>query len=298
MTTANPITFRQVQDDYVLALEWIASFGISFEETRAKKYLTVIEEFVLGFEAEEFSDLNTRSREIFISLFEASDISLAHQFLKDQCGDGFVERLSAFVGGPDSYSEEITNNLNHSRNIGFELAVASRFISAGVEVGFDTTADVHLRALGKDFFVQCKRPARSRNVVRNLNRANTQLRRDYTLSEVGSRFGIIAIDATRIINPEFEVLVAQNQEELATLMSSSIGNFVNTSLRQSRFKPDPEVLGVVVRYTSLGLDRELGSYTFSQRLGAFPFHGQDTAEGVLFDQLAELLSPPDASNKI
>lgn len=129
------------------------------------------------------------------SLFDAIEIM---QILEEFSGDttqSLREKVMRASGGSLIPAEEKSKN-SSARNAMFELALASRWKSVGLQVELGEP-DIRLHIGDTCFLVECKRPFEMRSVTPNIEDANSQLGRELDKPENAEAFGIIAISLSR-----------------------------------------------------------------------------------------------------
>jgi hypothetical protein len=109
---------------------------------------------------------------------------------------GVDSKLKALVSGRDFAA---LDSNSHSRNTQFELRIASYFCQAGYEVDLTSETDIIASTSDAAFYVECKRIAKSSQLVRRLREARVQLELRLPEEHNGkTAFGCIAADVTNV----------------------------------------------------------------------------------------------------
>lgn len=116
--------------------------------------------------------------------------------LKAHVPVGADEKLRLIAGGRDFAALDVDS---HSRNIQFELRIASYFCQSGCEVDLSTDTDVVARMDRYAFFVECKRVGSKNKLGMRLSEARRQLAQRIPRKH-GKRLvlGCIAVDVTKV----------------------------------------------------------------------------------------------------
>ena len=105
-------------------------------------------------------------------LREVDELMLILKGLKQYVPNGVDERLTKIVGGSDFAA---LDKNTESRNIQFELRVASYFCLAGFLVDLTTDTDIIASKGRYHFYIECKRVSNSKQLEENLLKAKQQL---------------------------------------------------------------------------------------------------------------------------
>ncbi|AVB13539.1 MULTISPECIES: hypothetical protein [Pseudomonas syringae group] len=130
-------------------------------------------------------------------LREVDELAHILKGLKVHVPVGVDERLRKIVGGSDFAA---LDKNSESRNIQFELRIASYFCLAGFIVRLDTETDIIASKGRQHFYIECKRISNSKQLEENLLKAKRQI-----LARVPKKkrilhkyYGVIAVDVTRV----------------------------------------------------------------------------------------------------
>jgi hypothetical protein len=201
--------------------------------------------------------------------------------------------IHCLSGSLDPADETVRNN--QARNTIFELALASEWRSAGVNVQIGDP-DLRLTLGVQEFLVECKRPFDWNGVVRCLKGARRQLSKSGARVKVGAPKGVIAISLTKILARGERVFWADSMADKAKL-----GEIIEEELAVNRWRWskdvhfDSSVAGVLFHLSlpaDVGNGEHFGLLKFSN---IYPATSDETALAVLNEAMEPLyqdLPPP------
>jgi len=119
--------------------------------------------------------------------------------LKARLPSGVEEKLKIIAGGSDFAALDADF---HSRNVQFELRIASYFCQAGCDVDLCAGVDVVALTDTHAFYLECKRVASKGQMAKRLSKARAQLTHRLPRNN-GKRqaLGCVAVDVTKIAYP-------------------------------------------------------------------------------------------------
>ncbi|WP_057401235.1 hypothetical protein [Pseudomonas amygdali] len=130
-------------------------------------------------------------------LREVDELAHILKGLKVYVPIGVDERLRKIVGGSDFAA---LDKNSESRNVQFELRIASYFCLAGFIVRLDTETDIIASRGRQHFYVECKRISNSKQLEENLLKAKQQILARVPIKKriLHKYYGVIAVDVTRV----------------------------------------------------------------------------------------------------
>ncbi len=243
-------TFEQKAVLARLATEWLESFGITYYHTRIGKYLKDIEKLDNAHKTGTVQDLIHKGEfpTLVNSLFESTDLIAIYEGLQRVAVGRLAQQLHDFVKGTEFSIEESTHShSNKGRDIGFELYMASLFARAGFDLDFGTDADLLAIDGAISYFVECKRPQFDHSVHSNVRAAGKQITRRLQHSKrTDSAHGIIALSISKIVNPDFKLLVASNEQNIDAKLIQESDAFFAAHQQHWRNFQEPGLLGVLL----------------------------------------------------
>lgn len=151
----------------------------------------------------------------------------------------------------------------------FELALAAQLRLNGAEVTIGEP-DITITLSGKPFIVECKRPFRVESIRSNVRDAADQLY--YHLEGNSEAGGIVAVSATRLLNPGGKVFVARKESDKKLL-----GDRLQQVMREAepgwvKHEFHPRVCGILFHVRTPGVveDQDLlimASYVIASPVG-------------------------------
>jgi hypothetical protein len=247
-------------------------------------------------------------------LLEADEITHIYRGLHGLAvSTGMRDRLEMLVSGPTSYEDEKpSGGSHHSRDYGWELHVGSYLALAGCVPAFGEQGDVAASVVGRRVLVECKRPSSRSQLQRRISEAFSQLSAGYqSADEPRQCRGIVAINATKLINPSGGWESYASHEALDAHATSILTQFVDDYESDSDWKEpaDPRTLGMVIYLTYIAQVREMppiltvvGHMAVSKRRNITDLADHHLMEPVLRTILGpsgkELLLSPSTANQI
>jgi hypothetical protein len=182
------------------------SLGIETRNTRIERYGNYLERLLSdGAESVDAEKMFKNSAGgpfrspvdwLLYVLREVHELMWILKGLKAHLPVGAAEKLRLIAGGRDFAALDVDSR---SRNIQFELRIASYFCQSGCEVDISTDTDVIARTDRYVFFVECKRVGSKNKLGTRLSEAKGQLaRRTPHKGRKQRPLGCIAVDVTRI----------------------------------------------------------------------------------------------------
>jgi hypothetical protein len=192
--------------DIVEVRTFLESRGIETTNTRIERYSQYLErslrdgkEWVAGekiFKNSAGEPFRGGADWFLYVLREVHELMWILKGLKIHVPVGAEEKLRLIVGGRDFAA---LDQDSRSRDIQFELRIASYFCQSGFEVDMTTDTDVVARTNRYAFFVECKRVGRKSKLRARLSEARGQLTRQMPRRGGKRRLlGCIAVDVTKV----------------------------------------------------------------------------------------------------
>lgn len=211
------------------AIAWLRNRGIRVPETgRFSEYQDILNQ---ACRARMAGRENRRiapppdTHDLFTALCEASDLWQISRLPEEQIEQNvnFVQRL---VTGTASYTRAATQD--QGRDSQFQLMTASLFARSGGIVELENPADVTAIVGCWPVAIECKRPTTIPALRRRIEDAYDQFRKHEERGLNAVR--IIAIELSALVNPEFDVLVAQSNAHAA----NHIDNYIHELLGRAQ----------------------------------------------------------------
>jgi len=184
--------------------EWIESVGIRTANTRISRYIRYLdscrhEADPLGtsifHDHDEHPFKSAIDRYLYV-LREVHELMWIFGGIKINKPKGIENKLRIIVGGSDFAALDQDST---SRNIQFELRIASYFCREGYLVDLSSETTDIIASKKDTFHTQCKRIASERRLARRTKEAERQHKLHLPRSGLSSRnYGIVALDVTKL----------------------------------------------------------------------------------------------------
>jgi hypothetical protein len=252
--------YGTIIQQYKKALIWLDQMGVKVGKGRLDCYKLFLEDFLVRYKIDKKDELNKLFPGAINTFYEVDSICSIFESLQtlkmDQIA-GVKDKLAKAVCGPEAATDE-TARSNAARNFLFEVLVSSRLHnpSKGIIVDFASKTDTAATFLQKKYLIECKRLQSKENLENNVRKAANQLNKALR-SKIGSNHrGIIALDISKIVNPSFKLLVAQNDRSLQSGLDGLIDSFINgySHIWQNKLKQkNKKIVGVILRVSLMGV---------------------------------------------
>jgi hypothetical protein len=217
-----------------------------------------------------------RRREILWSLVESIEFVDAIDALRKTGCDIPKSLLEKAIQGPaDAYLED--DRSNQGRNAMFEIAVAGRVASAGLQPRLGGEPDVFFEFEKRRIFVQCKRVLSEKAVTKRIADAAKQLKRDLTASSDPRDCGLIAISISRLVNAGDKMLAVAAEADLRRALSGEIDKVIGRHDRVFREVRDPRTAGIFFQMATPAFVEQLGLFTVAQSATIYHIPGKPDA---------------------
>lgn len=227
MATLQRHSYREQQEKFGAACDWITALGIKLDATRVGKYARDLVQITEFHESGRIDELIKQHSfpSLINSLVEAGEFIDLHEGLKNNRTSGLVSRLRKFASGSVMASDEKPPG-NVARNIGFELTTAATAATAGLPIDLDDPSDIWIPLGAHPIAVECKRPVSHGKVETRIKEGFEQLVKRYESSkEPEDVRGILALSISRIESDGSTALHAQNESELRSVVTGIFDNF-------------------------------------------------------------------------
>ena len=268
------ISFGTFANDLDNAVSWLQNVGIRYAPTRLGEYKRAIETLLKIYTSDDVKKMRDEYARIVTALFEANDLILIHKDLAGKFDGKLRARIEKYAKGPVNYTEELTSSSsNIGRNTAFELLVMSKLVKAGIEPDFEVDGDIAVLFDNRSIIFECKRPQSLGKLESNIRDAFKQLEKRF-LNPIRARHrGIIAIDISKIVNPDFMLYVQPNVGSLRSGLSRIIDNFIKENEKFWQTRRSSKTIAVLIRLGLMGVVEEKNRLlTYCQEYGLTPLN--------------------------
>lgn len=279
----NRHTLLEVAGDYEAAMSWVAAIGFPVERGRLAKYHQIIAELLKNFETDGWGNLDdSMHRErVCTALLEIRELVSIYRGLASLNEPDATKGLQHYVKGPFSpVSELASNSSNRARNFGFELYLNALFAFAGFRPTYASNADLAFTHRGQTFFVEAKRPTNQYTAARLINDANKQLSRRLKQLHNHHARGLIALDLTKVINPESKVMPVFGEDHLYGLMYNEDKRQIDDLRSHWHRSRHTRTIGVLLHYRMLTNFVETGALNTLKWIGFVMFSDEPSLSEI------------------
>ncbi|EHW0655868.1 TPA: hypothetical protein ACN310_004601 [Vibrio parahaemolyticus] len=276
--------------EYDEALEWMKGLGLPAIESRLGKYKIIVENFG---ENLDLTKDDVASEQLFHEFLNAQmeiaeTIRIFHS-LSNRDFDEFSQQLKKVTSGQPFRN---ASKSDPSRDFLFELTMASRFIVGGFEVQLNQIADIVAVKDGfPKLFLECKRIKSEKRIQDNVKKANEQLKKRIAADKSKQCRGLAALNVNDLINPENDMIIVEDVNDLQRLSSNSLANFVTKNERNLESKKTNKHLGILVEATMQGYIIESGVHSTINCRGAKLYqYNNSNADSLTLSKVGELIS--------
>lgn len=246
-------TLQEIATNYEAAISWVADIGFPIERGRLAEYRRAITELAQNYDTQgwgNFDDAVHRER-VCTTLLEVRELVSIHRGFTGLNVDG-TKSLQHYLKGPFSPTRELSHNSsNRPRNVGFELYLNALFAFAGFRPTYGTNADLMFFHAEQLFFVEAKRPTAASTIETAIDDANRQLSKYLQQPNNQHAKGLIALDLTKVINPNSKVMPVYNEDHLHTLMYNEDKRQIAALSQRWHRKRHQRTVGVLLHYRIL-----------------------------------------------
>ena len=241
-------TFSHLADDLDRAVAWVRLFGIEPNPTRLGNYVRAANLLKSAYNNARM-DVLASDLPVFNNMFyEVLEFVAIHKALAGKYDEHLSEHVRKMVSGPVVNTDEVPEtSSNVARDTTFELALMALVAQAGLQLNFKPKVDVALDFEGRHYLIECKRPRGYKGLEKNLKDAKKQLTRACGAALHTRTRGIVALDITRLVNPEFKIYVTKDPNDIDRAMVEALDNFVEDHIEVIKANTSRKTIGVLVR---------------------------------------------------
>ena len=203
---------------------WLEGRGLKAVGTRLTAYAKDFESTYTKPHSKDSEEFHNQLNAYTFAIREVGELCWILDVMRENTPPGFNEVMDKVLGG-NPLSRDDGDNLN-SRDFQFQLRIASYFIRAGYAVDLSQQADVIAKKDGFTFYVECKRIKSPKRVRTRIKEAFEQLRPPLKGGILcGRRFGVAALDVSKIIHPHLGLTATDSDENCALAVRSQLSEF-------------------------------------------------------------------------
>ncbi len=220
--------YMDLSANYEAAYNWFESFGFNVAATRLRLYKACIDELANHYSG---GTLNTATfqrdfKQQVTALSEATEIMRIHKGLEDMYSSGLRDKLEIVLSGKDGRS--LPSEFDPSRDIAFELLLASRCHRAGLEIEIGKQVDLIILFNGIEILVECKRLKSAKKIRKRIKHGIKQLHKRYkNAAAPKAARGILALSITDLVNPKQGLMLGYSPKEVGEKVQRYVDVFID-----------------------------------------------------------------------
>lgn len=286
-------SFASLEADLDRALKWLGFLGVRHQNTRLDRYLEKLRRFNCSTEDQQHEIQLASPAALFNASTEAHDLVAVHRALGGTHDDAIRERLGRIASGPEYPHQEVAlTSSNAARNFAFELRIAARIASNGVEVSFAPVADLICSLRQVQIYIQCKRSQSLDSLPALCKKGVKQLQGGYSLSTFNTR-GVVAVDVSKAVNPAAQMFFCDDHSHVERILMFQHEQVESVVRASGKFRPDWTTLGAVSLNRQIFYVRQKSSYfpEFDELVSVEPSRSAMSEDVQILQQVGTLLSP-------
>lgn len=278
-----PHTLDEIADNYEAALKWVNAVGFNVDRGRHLIYRKTIEELRRQFSTQGWGDFtdDIYREKVCTALLESRELISIFRGLSTSTDVSASKDLRHYVKGPALLTQEqAENSSNRARNFGFELYLNALFSHAGLLPEYETNADLSFTINQLRVFVEAKRPLTEQSVSTSLRAAMHQLTTRFKKHNETDCAGIVALDLSKVINPDNQVMPVLSEEHLYGLMYAEDKRQMAGALQTISKNMKPGIIGMLLHYRLLCHFQPSGALNTVKWIGWVPFMKHPQLEDI------------------
>jgi len=284
------ISYEETYSEVLKSVEWLSDQGFEHSKSRMGFYERTIKELVKTYKTESRETLNGAFPKYVNTIYEIFDLITIYRGLSKIRDDELSDLLERFLGGPVSYPDENpSTSSNLGRNTAFQLIVAAKLSDANLEPKLEEPSDIGFQFEEYYIFVECKRLQAAKKIESNIKDGRRQLKMRLNAKTSHLCGGIIALDFTKTLNPEFLLLVEDTPEELKSRLDDITNSFIASNLSVWRKPQKSRILGVLTHFSLMAVVEDRDLLTHCRQLTLNPMEASGSKIKSLAWRLAKQL---------
>ncbi|RXT62602.1 hypothetical protein [Pseudomonas syringae] len=258
-----PHTMQELASDFDAAVEWVGAIGFPIQRGRILEYQRILSGLADRFEIDGWGNLEDQAyvKQLCTVLIELRELVSIYRGLSVDSDPDGLRDMRLYVKGPFSpVDESQQNSSNRARNIGFEFYLTALCAYANLKPIYGTQADLCFNHDGHTYFVEAKRPLYSHSVHAAIKDANKQLSRRIEGVGDGVARGLIALDLSKVINPNDRVMQVFGVDHLDALMNGEAAIQIETLKNEWHANRHAKTVGVLLCFKLLTQFQPTGDF--------------------------------------
>jgi len=258
-------TFTELAGELDHAVAWFERMGVDTRRSRLGRYVDHVARLVKAHVTQNFDNIADNDQSIKNALYEANEfITIYRRLSAAKYDDAVRGRIARIASGPEHYPDETPDAANSARNHAFELLIMDRLVGGGLSLAEGHGADAGVIADNRTVAIECKRLMSGRQTEKRFKEAQKQLKRRYLNASRPGMRGLIGIDITRAVNPDFGIFRIED-ESIGTVMRELLEGFVKANQAIWPYAIGTKTVAVLLRLSLLAvLKNEKSLVTYCQ----------------------------------
>jgi len=284
--------YEKIYQDYSDALEWMNQLEVNLGSGRTSNYLKMIRFWKDNYKTESTDNVKKQFPDFVSSMFEIHDfIDIYKSFnnVQNQQLNEIVKKLKKGVKGPIHLSDE-TPKSTTARNFLFEALFAAKVHKPdyGVTAILNAASDTGIEIEKNKIWVECKRISTDDKIESNVRKASNQLDSIIKKQKGSGHRGIVALEITKILNPDDELFVSSNDLSLQRSIDKIMDDFISkySSIWQKIYtEKNKKILGTIIRFSFMSTSEERNLLVHTSQWGLNPRLGIQSSKKLLLQNL-------------
>ena len=290
-------TTETIFEQYLSAMEWMAGLGIKLNPGRTSHYEKIVRHWNDTYKTATIDEWRQRFPDFVSSIFELFDFLEIYKAFEDvpcQQLTSVIEKLQKGVNGPINAADE-TPNSTAARNFLFEVVVAAKahHPDKGIEAILNARSDTGISLNGKKIWIECKRVTNVDRIKSNVRKASSQLE-EILAGEVGSGHrGIVALDVSKILNPNDGIFEKRNDNELLASANQIMDQFIEgySHIWQRVYgRRHKKIIGTIIRFSFMASSESRNLLVYTSQWATNPRLGISANDEQIQRQLVATLA--------
>ncbi|MBA4501694.1 hypothetical protein [Marinobacterium marinum] len=279
--------FEDMLHDYDEAKQWLEELGIKIEAGRFQSYKKLIAQ---SLKRGKFNSPDINDSDALWAVAELHDLLEISKYLHGVDHEDIKNTLNWLKKGPPLLSGEPNDGGGiHGRNFTFELYASSRFLRAGLDVSYQSDADLNIFIANTLLHVECKRAVTENNLEGLIEKAIEQI--DRSCEENDTDRGLIALSLSKLfwmIQVDMNQGNVADEKELQSLLHP-VSEKIAMAIRAQYATKSDNVIGVIFHYKMPFYRRSNGFPAFINRFSFVSFSDPGTTNKAISDELSNCL---------
>ncbi len=284
-------SFTELAAELDSAVAWFERMGVDTRKSRLGRYVDSIARLVRAHATQNFDNIADNDQAIKTALYEANEfITIYRRLSAAQYDDTVRGRIARIASGPEHYTDETPDAANSARNYAFELLVMDRLVGGGLALADGVGSDTAVIADNRIVAIECKRLMSDRGTERRFKDAQKQLKRRYANATRPGMRGLIGIDITRAVNPNFGIIRLEDSN-IGAVMRDTMAGFVDVHRPTLTYAIGTKTVAALLRLSLLAvLKTEKSLVTYCQHYLLCPLGNLSALDRRVTDAIGKAIA--------